>query len=104
MQRILINPQVAHLNWLAKDKYVCSKPLKYTDSTTWKLAVSEHDIRTFPRPLWFPHDGYTGMSGERQTLGNPGGVFGGAKLVAVSAPALSDIWYRPVEYVRGLSL
>ncbi len=73
-------------------------PLDNRDPSTWKLAVSEHDVRTFPRPLWFPHDGYTGqMSGEHQTLGNAGGVFGGAELVAVSAPALSDIWYRPVE-------
>ena len=73
-------------------------PLDNRDQITWKLAVSEHDVRIFPRPLWFPHDGYTGpMSGEHQTFGNPGGVFGGAALVAVSAPALSDIWYRPVE-------
>ena len=87
-------------------------PLDNRDSTTWKLAVSEDDVRTFPRPLWFPHDGYAGyMSGEHQTLGNtylsakwevssiasPGSTHYAAKLVAVSAPALFDIWYRPVE-------
>ncbi len=72
-------------------------PLDNRDRDTWKLAVSKDDVRTFPRPLWFPHHGYTGMSGEHKTLGNPGGMFGGAELVAVSAPALSDIWYRPVE-------
>jgi len=86
-------------------------PLDNRDSKTWKLVVSEDDIRTFPRPLWFPHDGYTGpMSGEHQTLGNTyfsaRGVSNSAssdsthfaaELVAVSAPALSDIWYRPVE-------
>ncbi len=86
-------------------------PLDNRDPSTWKLAVSEHDVRAFPRPLWFPHDGYTGpMSGEHQTLGNTylsvSGVSSiassysthfAAELVAVSAPALSDIWYRPVE-------
>jgi hypothetical protein len=86
-------------------------PLDNRDSNTWKLAVSEHDIRTFPRPLWFPHDGYTGpMSGEHKTLGNtyftvsgassiasPGSTHFAAALVAVSGPALSEIWYKPVD-------
>ena len=85
-------------------------PLDNRDPNTWKLAVSEEDIRTFPRPLWFPHDGYTGlMSGEHQTLGNTyfsakgassiassGSLHFAAELVAVSAPALFDIWYKPV--------
>ena len=85
-------------------------PLDNRDPNTWKLAVSEH-VRIFPRPLWFPHDGYTGpMSGEHQTLGNTylsvSGVSSiassysthfAAELVAVSAPALFDIWYKPVE-------
>ncbi len=91
-------------------------PLENRDRDTWKLAVSKDDIRTFPRPLWFPHDGYTGyMSGEHQTLGNtylsekgvssiasPGSVHLAAALVAVSAPALFDIWYKPVDQARGL--
>jgi hypothetical protein len=90
-------------------------PLDNRDPNTWKLAVSEH-VRIFPRPLWFPHDGYTGpMSGEHKTLGNtyftvsgvssiasPGSTHFAAALVAVSGPALSEIWYKPVDQARGL--
>jgi hypothetical protein len=86
-------------------------PLDNRDRDTWKLAVSKDDVRTFPRPLWFPHDGYTGpMSGEHKTLGNTyftvsgassiassGSLHFAAALVAVSGPALSEIWYKPVD-------
>lgn len=83
-------------------------PLDNRDPDTWKLAVSESDVRTFSRPLWFPADGYTGKSGEHRTLGNTyfsergassifsaGSVSFGADIVAVSMTALSDIWRNP---------
>jgi len=84
-------------------------PLDNRNPNTWKLAVSESDVRTFSRPLWFPFDGCTGGSGEHRILGNTyfsakgtfsifseGSTSFGADIVAVSMKALSDIWYEPV--------
>jgi len=85
-------------------------PLDNRDPNTWKLAVSESDVRSFPRPSWFPFEGYTRGRGEHQTLGNTylsakgissvfseGSACFSADVVAVSTEALSDIWHKPVS-------